>query len=132
MTHPDGLLEKAQKGENFEGSLYRRENRMRQKRTRTSAFFRLSIAGTLALGFLAMSPGAGVAEDLEKEVQTAGKDLSQSIQNGIRHTGDYLKSEDFHQTVQRMTRGAADALKKSGNWAGQKLDSIGATGSPKK
>lgn len=105
---------------------------MAPKSTCRSVFSRLSVAGTLALGLLVLSPGTGIAEDLEKKAQNAGEDLSRSIQNGISRSEDYLKSDDFHRTVQRISRGAAEAVQKSGNWVGRKLDAIGATGSTKK
>ncbi|MCL5284865.1 MAG: hypothetical protein M1313_03790 [Nitrospirae bacterium] len=98
---------------------------------KASLVFCLLVAWLLGLDTLSSPPASQASEDFSEKAQEAGKNLSKSVEKGLHKTGEYLKSDDFHQKVQRVTAGAAEAIRKSGDWVGKKLDSLGKTGSSK-
>lgn len=63
------------------------------------------------------------ADDFSQTLQKTGKAVEHSVKKGIQETGNYLKSEKFHQDVKRFTDDTAKAVRNGGDWVGQKLDS---------
>ena len=86
----------------------------------------------LVLGVLLLSQTARASDDLTDKAQKAGAAVSQSVEKELRKTGNYLKSESFHQTMHRITTRAAEAITNAGNWVGRKLDRVKESGSMKK
>lgn len=101
------------------------------KRTPKSPFTPGILWG-LALGITLLSQTARASEDLTDKARAAGGSISESVEKGIHKTGDYLKSDAFHQQMHRITTRAAEAITNAGNWVGRKLDKIKESGSPKK
>jgi hypothetical protein len=68
---------------------------------------------------------ARASDSVSKEIDKAGA----SVKNAVRETGDYLKSDKFHEDMKRFTDGLSKAIKKGGDWLGQKLDGRSKSGS---
>jgi hypothetical protein len=90
------------------------------------------IVGGLALGVILLSQTARASDDLTDKAQAAGDALSKSVEKGIHKTGDYLKSDSFHQKMHQITTRAGEAITNAGNWVGRELDKIKDSGSAKK
>lgn len=100
---------------------------------RTPGFFVTPwILGGLALGVILLSQTARASDDLTDKAQAAGDAISKSVEKGIHKTGDYLKSDSFHQKMHQITTRAGEAITNAGNWVGRELDKIKDSGSAKK
>ncbi|MHB8369332.1 MAG: hypothetical protein ACYDBP_06505 [Leptospirales bacterium] len=100
----------------------------KRKLTLTGALFTLLLWGML---FPGMHREASGAEDLSQKVSDAGKSVEKSLDHAAKKTGDYLKSDDFHQKVKRAVDGTAKAVQNAGNWVGGKIDSMSKKAPPK-
>jgi DNA replication protein DnaD len=87
---------------------------------KSSRIIGIIISLAICVGFLGASQAVRAADEVTKEADKAGK----SIQNTVRQTGNYLKSDAFHKDLKKFTDGVSNAIKKGGNWFGRKIDSL--------
>lgn len=84
----------------------------------------VSVLG-LSAALLGSFKAARAQDSVSKEIDKAGA----SVKNAVRETGDYLKSDKFHEDMKRFTDGLSKAIKKGGDWLGKKLDGQSKSGS---
>ncbi len=63
-------------------------------------------------------------EDLSQKTRDTVKSVEHSVGDTLHKTGEYLKSEKFHQDLKKAVDGTANAIRKGGNWVGHKLDQL--------
>ena len=77
--------------------------------------------------FLLLAGGQKTAlgdEDLSQKTRDTVQSVEHSVGDTLHKTGEYLKSEQFHQDLKKAVDGTANALRKGGNWVGHKLDQL--------
>ncbi|WP_077397599.1 hypothetical protein [Leptospirillum ferriphilum] len=63
-------------------------------------------------------------EDLSQKTRDTVQSVEHSVSDTLHKTGEYLKSERFHQDLKKAVDGTANAIQKGGNWVGHKLDQL--------